>query len=50
MAGVPSDVELLAKLLDSQFRIPGTGWRIGLDGLIGLLPGIGDGATAALSL
>ena len=32
-------VELLAKLLDSQFRLPGTNFRFGWDGLIGLLPG-----------
>lgn len=50
MAEAPLDVEFLAKLLDSQFRIPGTGWRVGLDALIGLLPGVGDGATAVLSL
>ena len=32
-------VEVLAKLLDSQFRLPGTNFRFGWDGLIGLLPG-----------
>jgi hypothetical protein len=31
----------LARLLDSAIRLPG-GYRIGLDGLIGLIPGIGD--------
>ncbi|MGH7482404.1 MAG: DUF4112 domain-containing protein [Longimicrobiales bacterium] len=39
----------LARLLDRQFRIPGTRIRLGLDPLIGLLPGIGDVATGALS-
>jgi len=34
--------ELLAKLLDTMIPIPGTRFRIGLDPLIGLLPGIGD--------
>lgn len=32
-------VRLIAKLLDSRFKIPGTRYRFGLDGLIGLLPG-----------
>lgn len=39
-----------AKLLDSQFRIPFTRIRFGLDPLIGLLPGIGDAAGLILSL
>jgi hypothetical protein len=30
--------------------VPGTGIRIGLDGIVGLVPGLGDGATALLSL
>lgn len=40
----------LARLLDSQFRIPGTDYRIGLDGIVGIIPGIGDTVTTALSL
>lgn len=39
----------LAHWLDDRFRVPGTGIRIGLDGLLGLIPGIGDAATGALS-
>ena len=34
-----------AVLLDSQFRVPGTNIRFGLDAIIGLLPGIGDIST-----
>lgn len=45
-----SDVERLAEWLDTRFRIPGLGWRFGLDSVIGLVPGIGDGVTALLSL
>lgn len=44
--------ERLAKLaywLDERFRIPGTHWRIGVDGLVGLIPGVGDGITTALA-
>lgn len=53
-----SDVELktsskkldrLAWLLDSSIRLPG-GHRIGIDGLIGLIPGFGDAVGAMLSL
>ena len=40
----------LAHLLDDRFRIPGTRYRIGLDGLIGLVPGIGDAVTTVLAL
>ena len=40
----------LAYLLDDRFRIPGTKYRIGLDSLIGLVPGLGDAATTLLSL
>ena len=39
----------LARLLDSAARIPGTGIRFGLDPIIGLVPGLGDVAGAALS-
>jgi hypothetical protein len=38
-----------ARLLDSQFRIPGTGIRFGLDAIIGLIPGAGDFAGAVAS-
>jgi hypothetical protein len=40
----------LAKLLDSRFRIPFTTWRFGIDAIIGLIPGVGDLITTALSL
>ena len=35
--------------MDSQFRIPGTNFRFGLDAVIGLIPGIGDLSTFAVS-
>jgi hypothetical protein len=43
------NLEHLARLMDAQFRIPGTDIRFGLDGLIGLIPGAGDLATFAVS-
>jgi hypothetical protein len=42
-------VARLAYWLDDRFRIPGTRRRIGVDGLLGLIPGIGDTATALLA-
>ena len=39
----------LAKLMDAQFKIPGTNIRFGLDGLLGLIPGAGDLSTFAVS-
>lgn len=40
----------IARLLDAQFGIPGTRWRFGADSLLGLVPGLGDAATALVSL
>ena len=42
-------VRVLGKLLDNSIPIPGTPWKIGLDPIIGLIPGIGDLIGAALS-
>lgn len=39
----------LATVMDSAFRVPLTNRRIGFDSLIGLIPGIGDIATTAVS-
>ena len=36
------NIKALSKLMDAQFRIPGTSIRFGLDGIIGLVPGVGD--------
>ncbi|MBS0532146.1 MAG: DUF4112 domain-containing protein [Proteobacteria bacterium] len=43
-------LEALAKLLDVAFIVPGTSIRYGIDGLIGLVPVIGDIITTAISL
>ena len=40
---------LLAYILDDLIPIPGTKYRVGLDPIIGLIPGLGDTSTAALS-
>lgn len=42
-------IRRLSRLMDSAARIPGTRIRFGLDGLIGLIPGLGDAAAAGVS-
>ena len=39
----------LTNLLDNAVRVPGTSMRFGLDPVLGLIPGLGDVAGAALS-
>lgn len=36
------NLDLLSHLLDDFIKIPGTSIRFGLDGIVGLIPGIGD--------
>lgn len=42
-------LERLAWYLDSSLRIPGFNARFGLDGLLGLIPGVGDTIGALIS-
>jgi len=48
-AKVEESLDHLAWLMDDLFRVPGIGWRFGLDALIGLIPGLGDTATSLVS-
>lgn len=43
--GTDEWLRLIAVVMDNFIRVPGTSRRIGLDPLIGLIPGLGDGAT-----
>lgn len=51
----PAQLQRLAALrrvawaLDSAFRVPGTRYRVGLDPIIGLVPGLGDALPALFS-
>ncbi len=36
------NIDLLSHVLDDCFRIPGTAFRFGIYGIVGLIPGIGD--------
>jgi hypothetical protein len=46
---VDESLERLSWLMDDLIRIPGLNWRIGLDALVGLIPGFGDTATSLVS-
>lgn len=39
-------MERVAGVLDTRFRVPGVGIRVGWDSIIGLIPGLGDAVTA----
>jgi hypothetical protein len=45
-----ADAELLAWLLDNSIPIPGTRRRVGLDAVVGLVPGLGDIVSGGLGL
>lgn len=40
----------LARLMDTALRVPGTRISLGADSVLGLIPGVGDFAAAAVSL
>lgn len=42
---IDESLDNLSRYLDGMFRIPGVGWRFGLDALIGLIPNVGDTLT-----
>lgn len=42
---IEESLDSLSRYLDGLFRVPGTGWRFGLDSLIGLIPNVGDTLT-----
>lgn len=42
---IDEGLENLSRYLDGLFRIPGVGWKFGLDALIGLIPNVGDTLT-----
>ncbi|MCA1557330.1 MAG: DUF4112 domain-containing protein, partial [Acidobacteria bacterium] len=46
---VEEGLDQLSRWMDGLFRIPGLGWRFGLDAIIGLIPGVGDTLTSLAS-
>ena len=47
---IDDSLRRLSWLMDDLIRVPGLGWRFGLDALVGLIPGFGDTATSLVSL
>ena len=45
-----NQVRMIARMMDDSFRVPGTKIRFGLDTILGLVPGLGDVVTSAISL
>jgi len=46
---IDESLERLSWLMDDLIRVPGLGWRFGLDAIVGLIPGFGDTATSLVS-
>lgn len=46
---IEKGLDQLAFYLDDLFRVPGVGWRFGLDAIIGLIPNVGDTITSFAS-
>ncbi len=46
---IEESLETLATYLDGLFKVPGVGWKFGLDSLIGLIPNVGDTLTSLMS-
>jgi hypothetical protein len=46
---IEQSLDQLSRMMDGLFRIPGVGWRFGLDALVGLIPGVGDTASTLVS-
>ena len=42
--------ERMSRTLDTQFKIPGIPFRVGLDGALGIIPGVGDVITGGMGL
>ena len=46
---IDESLDRLSWLMDDFIRLPVIGWRVGLDALVGLIPGFGDTATSLVS-
>lgn len=47
--GISATSRTLTLVLDDLFRVPGTQIGVGLDGLVGFIPGIGDAGTTVVA-
>jgi hypothetical protein len=48
--GIARRIDFVTRMMDNAVRVPGTDFHIGLDPMLGLLPGYGDAISAAISL
>lgn len=46
---IDESLERLSWIMDDLIRVPGLGWRFGLDAIAGLIPGFGDTAASLVS-
>lgn len=46
---IEDSLERLGWIMDDLFQLPIVGWRIGLDAIVGLIPGVGDTLTSLAS-
>ncbi|MCW5962267.1 MAG: DUF4112 domain-containing protein [Pyrinomonadaceae bacterium] len=46
---IEQSLETLSTYLDGLFKIPGVGWKFGLDSVVGLIPNVGDLSTSVVS-
>lgn len=46
---IEDSLQRLSWLMDDLIRVPGLGWRFGLDAIVGLIPGFGDTASSLVS-
>jgi hypothetical protein len=46
---IEESLDQISRWMDGLFRIPGLGWRFGLDAIVGLIPGVGDTLTSVVS-
>lgn len=49
-ASIRRRIEAMEQLLENSFVIPGVGYRVGLDSVIGLVPVVGDFVAAAMGM
>ena len=47
---IERELEVLARLMDNQFRVPILGWRFGLNAVLDLIPEVGDISTTIIAL
>ena len=50
LAEIQEKADRIAHVMDDAIRLPGTNFRFGWDGILGVIPGIGDTLTLASQL